>query len=222
MQVRTLDWSDWLTIGALAVLAFIALVYIPFGWIGISEAMSAPNTAAWVQAIGSIGAILTVIWVSSREADRRARERDKHELEGRVQVLTKLGKTLLTIYWSLNAMKIEVNRDGSHGATERYLRSQRKALEDLDTFVLPSVEAPMYVCDVLVSLSYVLATLDRANSGAVPGGMKHQIANDVSIAMLNTAEAVLGVRAIVEQYGGPQEEWEFGRDEFKVSSSSLS
>ena len=73
METRELTTSDWALMGVLCVGAFVALVYVPFGWTGIANALIHPATAAWVQAIGSVLAIIAAVVLARGDAQERHR-----------------------------------------------------------------------------------------------------------------------------------------------------
>lgn len=89
-----------LLVSPLAVLAVIGLWHLPWG------AATAP---AWVQAIGSVGAILSAIWISSRQARQATLERQRQNYQymfRAYQVASNAGATLLTVLDDLNEGKL--------------------------------------------------------------------------------------------------------------------
>lgn len=72
----------WLLVGgsALWLLAGTVAYWVKHGWLP-------PDTSGWVQAFGSIGAVLVAILVTSREGRQRERERKRREFNYLIRVL---------------------------------------------------------------------------------------------------------------------------------------
>lgn len=70
-RYNTVDYVAFSLVGS-AVL--VAVLYVLFGWEKLGAFLVHPATAAWVQAWGSIGAIVAAIFVSRSDVRRRQKE----------------------------------------------------------------------------------------------------------------------------------------------------
>ena len=71
---KKLQPCDWFGIALVVVVIALTPIYIAFGLGPILSVVASAVTAAWVQAIGSIGALAVAIWISTegQRAERRA------------------------------------------------------------------------------------------------------------------------------------------------------
>jgi hypothetical protein len=67
------NFSDWLVLAAIAGAGILGVLHVLFGLREVLGVLVHPATAAWVQAVGAIGAIGIAIWVA-HSADRNAAE----------------------------------------------------------------------------------------------------------------------------------------------------
>ncbi len=89
--ITTADKVVFTMIGAIAVLA---ACYVTFGKDAVLHVLLSEVTAAWVQAVGSIGAIAAAIWIgqqSERSASRGARD---HAIAFKVSLIDGLGMAI--------------------------------------------------------------------------------------------------------------------------------
>jgi len=68
------EWYDPILLTLVGLLIVVAFLAIYPGWPPIATAFASPNAPAWVQAIGSVGAIFVAVLVPFRQA-RHERER---------------------------------------------------------------------------------------------------------------------------------------------------
>lgn len=195
-----------------------------FCFLGIdtwATCLSKGEWASWVQAIGTIGAVLAAVWLARRAADTARAEVERKALAEQIQRLETIGRTLLTVYWTFNGLYIAAN-SGNYAPMRQYLRAQLQGLEKLDPFGLRWPEVTMYVYDVQAVAMRVMSTIDQAQSGTLPPGFSpFQVHEDAAQARDQTAAAIQAIRTAIQQAGGEVEEWKFGHGEFEVRSSSL-
>ncbi|NGR09352.1 hypothetical protein G5B41_17570 [bacterium SGD-2] len=75
---KLMGWAEWAAVGATVIIALtIAAILSP----GFRSLIASGSTAAWVQALGSIGAILGAVWISNRDRTQQISEAEhKDEL----------------------------------------------------------------------------------------------------------------------------------------------
>ena len=86
-------------IGMFAV--FLMLLAERLGWPTFQEFMLHPATAAWIQAVGSIGAIGAAAWVVHRQHSLQEQSRQEEKVSDRIDLINGM---MLTLMRQLNAL----------------------------------------------------------------------------------------------------------------------
>lgn len=126
MAARKLDWTDGVTIAALLLILFVALIYVPFGWPVFGRIFRSQAVTAWVQAIGTIGAVLAAIGLawSQRKAEIAKQNHRRHEADRALAmvVMRAIDEAELTLKYIFDRLKANYQ-------AKRTLRTER--VEDL-------------------------------------------------------------------------------------------
>ncbi len=73
------------TVVGVSVVLLIVLGLILVGWPAARCLLWTAQAAAWVQAIGSVAAIVTAVWLAHAQAERERQKREREEYERRVR-----------------------------------------------------------------------------------------------------------------------------------------
>ena len=178
-MLKDFEWHDWVIVAVLALWAALAIPYVIFGWPAIYAFAKHPAVTSWVQAIGSIGAILAAVFIArhqyvdarDKEAQRIAAERAAYAREAYL-VLREARRTLDYI---AKKLRDSVGKR-CRMRTERII-SLELTLQTLSAKSLPPAILP-YVLTAQREMSYTLMAVRGINEAPVVTEARVKNAND--------------------------------------------
>lgn len=208
MKVKTLDWTDWLLLGVLAVAAFMMLVVVPFGWQQVGRALVDASTAAWVQALGSIAAIVWAVQVSQREARERRRRAALEAFVVASRIKNSVGRVRNLVFTATAALEMRSeDMDAYFRKLERMLDSFNRmpTIAAADVAALASVDG-MIAANLGSALdrisgmqAFIVSILDlQPRPTQVPFAGAMMMRNDLALIRQLIEQAVVEVDAIAK------------------------
>lgn len=154
-------------IGCLCFAAFVAGIYVPFGTKGLETFFLSQTTAAWVQAVGAIGAIVAAVLYGDRQHRRQVYE--ARRLEANRRQLDDLLKTEIVEHLFVEADSVcAVLGAAKLGNPEPPIYAALRRAQELEvTFAgLPAFELPGHgvAFGVLRSPATLAALREAANA----------------------------------------------------------
>lgn len=224
MAARTLDWTDWLTIGALTLICLVALVYVPFGWWGIKTVVMSATVAAWVQGVGTVAAVVVgaqmVRWQISRQSEAARAVVDALE----VQRLQMIGCTIFYSYYLIAAIRWTSEQGHPVGRLVEDLERQVEQLARISLIDLPdwrSVYAIDTVRSAFTMLAERLERIEDSAGSATPERLHARRVPIFNVAEDNIRAAVVTVRAAIQSRGVAMADMVFRLDGRQVSTADF-
>jgi hypothetical protein len=149
------EWRDYTwTVRPLVVLAWFAVspaVVLPLMWIASRDGIDWP---AWVQAVGSVAAILVAIWISERSHKRDRERARQQEIDDTSRVVGLAERAVFEARLSVGGVKGSATKLASVSAEKVPLGRLRQAAEILRGVLLQPLPSDV-AADVFAVLAHV-------------------------------------------------------------------
>lgn len=179
MRKSDFKWADWAILIFIATAALVAIPYVLFGKEVVTRFLTSEVTAAWVQAIGSIGALIGAFVVLERQVlAARKLEADKRHLDDLVK--TEVVLTLFSnVYDQCTALQNVISQlpIPPHWRAVRRLKELSRAFQSLPLLEIPGagvavgvLQMPQGIDDLISVVEQIFAAHGKKVAATGPTG----------------------------------------------------
>ncbi|VTU28812.1 hypothetical protein H6CHR_03067 [Variovorax sp. PBL-H6] len=161
--------ADYVAFSLVVTAGVVAGFYMAFGWKAIGDFLASQSTAAWIQAVGSIGAIVAAIEVARRQAVHSRnlqREISNDQAARSLSAVGALADMALQEFREAEAAVCSLREDASRWLTDVYTdtfyREFWKTIDAVPVHTLPTYESVAHVVrfkDIIACLEFNLQQL---------------------------------------------------------------
>jgi hypothetical protein len=192
---------DRVVVAILCSAAAIAILYVFVGWDGIAKLLKHSATAAWVQAVGSVLAVLAAVWISQRTSAELRLERATERDAAYVLRLTQIASVNHYARHLAIECASHLRFDGDPKQKLAYLQRQLDIVDRVDVFKVPESKIAVAENDVRFAMMRAASALQSWMQNGCAEGERGEVEAKLSSVDLIALRAILLIRDELEKKG---------------------